>query len=80
MSVSTLTIKGQTTIPKKIRNHLKLKPGDRIDFVVQEDGEVVLKPATLDVRELEGILHRPGMKTVSVEEMAGAIKKRFKGR
>ena len=80
MAVSTLTVKGQTTIPKKIRNHLKLQPGDRIDFVVQEDGEVVLKPATVDVRELEGILHRPGMKTVSVEGMARAIKKRFKGR
>ncbi len=80
MAVSTLTVKGQTTIPKKIRNHLKLRPGDRIDFVVQEDGEVVLKPATLDVRELEGILHRPGMKTVSVEGMTRAIKKRFKGR
>lgn len=80
MAVSTLTVKGQTTIPKKIRNHLKLRPGDRIDFVVQEDGEVVLKPATLDVRELEGILHRPGMKTVSVAGMTRAIKKRFKGR
>jgi len=80
MTVSTLTVKGQTTIPKKIRNHLKLRPGDRIDFVVQEDGEVVLKPATLDVRELEGILHRPGRKTVSVEGMTRAIKKRFKGR
>jgi len=80
MAVSTLTVKGQTTIPKKIRNHLKLRPGDRIDFVVQEDGEVVLKPATLDVRELAGILHRPRMKTVSVEGMTRAIKKRFKGR
>ena len=80
MAVSTLTVKGQTTIPKKIRNHLKLRPGDRIDFVVQDDGEVVLKPATLDVRELEGILHRPGMKTVPVEGMTRAIKKRFKRR
>jgi AbrB family looped-hinge helix DNA binding protein len=78
MSVSTLTIKGQTTIPKNIRNHLKLKPGDRIDFIVQEDGEVVLKPATLDVRDLAGVLHRPGMKAVSVEDMSRAIKGRFR--
>jgi antitoxin PrlF len=78
MAVSTLTAKGQTTIPKKIRSHLKLHPGDRIDFIVQENGKVVLEPATLDVRDLEGILHRPGMKAVSVEGMAKAVKKRFK--
>lgn len=80
MAASTLTAKGQTTIPKKIRNHLKLHPGDRIDFIVQENGKVVLEPATLDVRDLEGILHRPGMKVVSVEGMAKAVKKRFKRR
>jgi AbrB family looped-hinge helix DNA binding protein len=80
MTVSTITAKGQTTIPKKIRNHLKLHAGDRIDFIVQENGKVVLEPATLDVRELEGILHRPGMKAVSVADMTKAIKNRFKGR
>lgn len=80
MAVSTLTAKGQTTIPKKIRNHLKLRPGDRIDFIVQENGKVLLEPATVDVKELEGILHRPGMKPVSVSAMAKAVKKRFQGR
>jgi antitoxin PrlF len=80
MTVSTITAKGQTTIPKKIRNHLKLHAGDRIDFIVQENGKVVLEPATLDVRELEGILHRPGTKAVSTADMTKAIKNRFKGR
>jgi antitoxin PrlF len=78
MPVSTLTVKGQTTIPKKIRAHLKLQPGDKIDFIIEDEGKVVLEPATLDIRELEGILHKPGIKTVSVEEMKKTIKRRFK--
>lgn len=79
MPVSQITVKGQTTIPKKIRDYLKLHTGDRVDFVI-EDGKVVLKPSNLDVKELEGILHRPGMKAVSTEEMKQAIRKRFKKR
>lgn len=80
MPASLITSKGQTTIPKRIREHLHLQPGDRIDFVVEENGKVVLEPATLDVGDLEGILHRPGMKTVSVEDMKKAVAKRFKGK
>ena len=78
MTVSLITSKGQTTIPKKIREHLRLTAGDKIDFVIEDDGRVVLEPATLDVKELEGILHRPGMKAVSTEEMKEAIKTRFR--
>ncbi len=77
MPASLITSKGQTTIPKKIRNHLKLRPGDRIEFVVEADGKVVLEPATHDIGELEGVLHRPGMKAVSDEDMKKALRKRF---
>ncbi len=55
MPTATLTSKGQTTIPKEIREHLGLKPGDRIDFLLIE-GEVVLRPARVDVRSLRGCL------------------------
>jgi antitoxin PrlF len=78
MTVATITTKGQTTIPKRIREHLKLHAGDRLDFVIDDSGEVLLRPATSDVTELEGILHRPGIKTVSIEEMSRAIKARHK--
>jgi AbrB family looped-hinge helix DNA binding protein len=80
MPVSQITVKGQTTIPKEIRDYLKLGPGDKIDFVVRDDGKVILEPATLDIKELEGILHRPGMKVVSTREMKKAIKLRFRKR
>ena len=77
MPASLITSKGQTTIPKKIRNHLNLQPGDRIDFVVEDDGKVFLEPASHDIGDLEGILHRPGMKAVSAEDMNKALRKRF---
>jgi len=41
---STITVKGQATIPKAIREHLRLKPGDRVKFFVHPDGSVVLLP------------------------------------
>ncbi len=73
MATSTLTSKGQTTIPKEIRERLGLKPGDKIDFVTGPDGQVVIRPRTLHVRDLYGIL-KPGTgKVVSLEEMDEAI-------
>ncbi len=75
MAVSAITSKGQTTIPGEIRRHLKLKPGDRVEFVVEPDGKVVLVPATVDIADLKGIL-APAPRRVSLEEMERAIRKR----
>ncbi len=75
MSISTLTSKGQTTVPKDIRRHLGLKPGDKIQFLVEDDGRVVILPATLHLRDLRGSLPKPS-KPVSVERMNEAIRKR----
>ncbi len=76
MPSATVTSKGQITLPKKVRDVLRLEPGDRLDFLIQEDGRVLLQPATVDATELKAILHRKGMRTVSVEEMEAAIAKR----
>ncbi|MBS0465807.1 MAG: AbrB/MazE/SpoVT family DNA-binding domain-containing protein [Proteobacteria bacterium] len=43
---TTLTVKGQVTIPKQIRDALGLMPGTPIDFAVNRDGEVVLHKAS----------------------------------
>ena len=75
MAVATLTSKGQVTIPKPIRDHLHLKSGDRLEFLLQDDGQVVLVPATVDVAELEGMLPPPA-KPVTVEAMKRAIRQR----
>lgn len=73
MATGTLTSKGQTTIPKEVRDHLHLSPGDKLDFLIDAEGRVVLRPATLDVRKLKGLLKRKRGKLVSLEEMNRAI-------
>ena len=80
MPSATLTSKGQLTLPKAIRDILRLAAGDRVDFIVKDDGAVVLRPATADVRELKGVLHRRGMKPLSIEEMNAVIRLRATGR
>ena len=74
-TTSTLTSKGQTTVPKSIRSYLGLHAGDQLDFVVEE-GRVILQPATVDICELKGVLRRPGSRVVPVEAMADAVRKR----
>ena len=56
MPRSTVTSKGQITIPKEIRDQMGLKPGDRVDFVKDRTGRVLLKPINTDIRSLQGIL------------------------
>ena len=76
MPTATLTSKGQITIPKKVRDSLSLRPGERVDFVLKANGEVVLKRATVRIEELAGILRRRGRKSVSVEQMNKIIRAR----
>lgn len=80
MSSATLTSKGQITIPKDVRDALHLEPGDQLDFIIQDDGRVLVRPATLNVIDLKGILHRKGRRPVSVQEMHAAIVKRAIGK
>ena len=75
MSTSTLTSKGQTTIPKDVRKRLNLHPGDRLEFVIDGDGRVLMLPASVDASELTRMLKRP-VKPVSVAAMNQAIRKR----
>ena len=68
---STITAKGQTTIPKVVREHLKLKPGQRVRYFIHPDGTVVLLP-TLPVSALRGLLRWNGP-PATLEEMDDAI-------
>lgn len=67
---SAITAKGQATIPKAIREHLGLKPGDRIKFFVHPNGSVVLLPK-LPASALRGIV-TPRQPPVTIEEMEEA--------
>jgi antitoxin PrlF len=68
---SAITSKGQATIPKAIREHLGLEPGDRIKFFVHPDGSVVLLPK-LPASALRGIVTPPKGRTVTIEDMSKA--------
>jgi antitoxin PrlF len=72
MPTATMTSKGQITVPKEIREHLRVEPGDRLSFHIGGDGEVVVEPETLDVRTLRGALKRRG-RPVSLDDMQRAI-------
>lgn len=75
MTTSTMTTKGQVTIPLDVRRRLGLDAGDRIEFVEIEKGMFAIKPAIDDVRTLKGLLRKPS-KPVSVEDMNAAIRAR----
>jgi antitoxin PrlF len=75
MPIATLTSKGQITLPRQIRDALKLRTGDRVEFVLGDEG-IQVRAATSDVRELKGLLRRPGRTPVSLEGMDDAIARR----
>ena len=65
---SAITVKGQATIPRTVRKHLGLKPGDRVKFFMHPDGSVVLLPK-LPASALRGIVKSRRRRPVTIEEM-----------
>ena len=77
MPTGTLTSKGQTTIPREVREFLKLKPGDKLDFKLNtESGTVTLKASNIHVLDLKGMLKSKGMKPYNPDERSIALRKR----
>jgi antitoxin PrlF len=73
MPTAIVASKGQVTIPKKIREVLRIGRGDRIEFVVDEEGRVSVKAGRNDIRDLKGLLHRLGRRAVTLAAMENAI-------
>ena len=71
---ATITSKGQVTVPKPIRDKLHLKPGDTIDFVLDEDGDLRVAPVKASVTRLKGMLPKPAS-PVSLAHMNEVIAK-----
>ena len=67
---ATLTSKGQTTIPKEIRDSLDLKPGDRMTFTLMPDGTVIMRVKGKSVMDLAGLLRKRGRKPAAVERLS----------
>ena len=78
MTHSTVTRKGQTTIPGKIRKALQIKPGDRLQYVVEGDAVTIrVHPGT---RSLKGVLASKKGKKMSFRELREAAAKAAVGR
>ena len=71
MLESTVTSKGQTTLPKDVRNALGIDAGDKVRFVILNDEVRMIKARP--VADLAAILERPGKAPVSLEDMEVAI-------
>jgi len=78
MALATLTTKGQITIPKIIRDSLKLNTGDKIEIVITKDREAIIRPVSKKVDDIFCKLHKSGRKPVSLETMDDAIKNRMR--
>jgi antitoxin PrlF len=77
MPTATLTSKGQITIPKEIREQLRLQTGHRVEFQIDSNGKISLIPRNKDIRSLKGIIRPRRKKPVTVEEMQEAIGEGF---
>jgi AbrB family looped-hinge helix DNA binding protein len=61
--------KGRVTLPKALRDALKVAPGDQISFSQLEDGTVILRTKHRRLSTLAGMLTRPDQPHVAIDEM-----------
>ncbi len=73
MATSTLTTKGQITIPQSVRKALGLQAGDKVDFVQEEPGTYKVVALRKDAKALRGRFAGRVSRPVSIDQMAEAI-------
>ena len=78
MALATITTKGQVTIPKTIREALKLNTGDKIEIIVTENREAIIRPVSKKVDDIFCKLQKPGRKPVPLKTMDEAIRNRMR--
>ena len=71
MSESTITIKGQTTVPQPIRDALQVQPGTKLRWTLMPDGTIIVRAKTKSILDLAGMLkaQKSKRKTVRIEDM-----------
>lgn len=66
---STITSKGQTTVPAEIRALVHAKPGTRLLWSVMPDGTIIVRAKTTSILDMAGMLKAQKGKRVRIEEM-----------
>lgn len=74
----TLTSKGQLTLPKEIRDRLKLDAGAILDFQIQADNTITARQVQPDARRIRGLLKSPHAASLTVEQMDEAVSKHLR--
>lgn len=69
MSESTVTVKGQTTVPQPVRDAMHVETGSKLIWSVMPDGTAIVRAKTKSVLDLVGMLKVPKGKKVRVEDM-----------
>lgn len=69
MSESTITAKGQTTVPRQVREQLGAGPGTRLVWHVLPDGRLIVRAKTHSLLDLAGSLKSPHKKPLPIEAM-----------
>ena len=69
MSDATMTSKGQTTIPRDIREGLDLAAGDRLTFTLMPDGAVIMRAKKRSIVDLYGIAKNQGRKPLPLKAL-----------
>lgn len=77
--ISTITSKGQVTIPKNVRDSLHLFSGDKVEFIRNESNEIIIKPLTKKSADVAGMLSKYRKDhPVAIEEMDKCVKMHLK--
>jgi len=69
MAESTITAKGQTTVPAEVRARVRAGPGTRLVWSVTPDGTIVVRAKTKSILDMAGMLEPPKGVRVSIEDM-----------
>jgi AbrB family looped-hinge helix DNA binding protein len=69
MTESTITSKGQTTVPAEIRERLGAVAGTRLVWHLMPDGSLIVRAKTRSLRDMAGMLKAPKGQRVSIDDM-----------
>jgi antitoxin PrlF len=69
LSEATITSKGQTTIPKQIRDSLGLQSQDKVNFSLLSDGTVIMRAKKKSIKSVYGLLHTKDSPVIKIEDM-----------